>query len=285
MPRAACISSAPTSCARSPPAIARRAVSRTPGEIDRWPGILDRALGLVDRDGDGARAMRTVRYDDEHGQAQGFAAYRIAREANQPGFVECDFLVAATDDAERALWRFLIEQDFVTGVRARLRSVDEPLPWLLEDPQGGHALRRRRPPVGAHPRPGRSPRRPPLRQRRHPRARGDRPPPARGRSIPAGGRRSGTRRGRADRAAGCRADGTVDRARRAGARRDLPRRGTPVGARSGRADHGAAPRRHRCSPTACSRPSARRISASGSERSAGERFRDGGADTPVRGTP
>ena len=42
---------------------------------------------------------------------------------------------AATDDAERALWRFLIEQDFVTGVRARLRSVDEPLPWLLEDPR------------------------------------------------------------------------------------------------------------------------------------------------------
>ena len=76
-----------------------------------------------------------MRYDDEHGQAQGFAAYRIAREPNQPGFLEFDFLVAATDDAERALWRFLIEQDFVTGVRARLRSVDEPLPWLLEDPR------------------------------------------------------------------------------------------------------------------------------------------------------
>jgi len=117
------------------PAIARRAVARTPGEIDRWPGILDRALGLVDADGDAARAVRTVRYDDEHGQAQGFASYRITREPNQPGFVEFDFLVAATDDAERALWRFLIEQDFVTGVRARLRSVDEPLPWLLEDPR------------------------------------------------------------------------------------------------------------------------------------------------------
>ena len=117
------------------PAIARRAVARTPGEIDRWPGILDRALGLVDADGDAARSIRTVRYDDEHGQPQGFVAYRIAREPNQPGFVEFDFLVAATDDAERALWRFLIEQDFVSGVRGRLRSVDEPLPWLLEDPR------------------------------------------------------------------------------------------------------------------------------------------------------
>lgn len=117
------------------PAIARRAVARTPGEIDRWPGILDRALGLVDPEGESARAVRTVRYDDEHGQAQGFVSYRITREPNEPGVVEFDFLVAATDDAERALWRFLIEQDFVSGVRARLRSVDEPLPWLLEDPR------------------------------------------------------------------------------------------------------------------------------------------------------
>jgi len=117
------------------PAIARRAVARTPGEIDRWPGILDRALGRVDPDGDGARSVRTVRYDDEHGQPQGFVAYRISREPDQPGFVEFDFLVAATDDAERALWRFLVEQDFVSGVRGRLRSVDEPLPWLLEDPR------------------------------------------------------------------------------------------------------------------------------------------------------
>src|SRR5215207_8032453 len=64
------------------PAIARRAVARTPGEIDRWPGILDRALGLVDPDGESARGLRTVRYDDEQGQAQGFVAYRISREPN-----------------------------------------------------------------------------------------------------------------------------------------------------------------------------------------------------------
>ena len=117
------------------PAIARRAVARTPGEVDRWPGILDRALGLVDPDGDAARALRIARYDDERGQPQGFVTYRITREPNQPGFVDFDHLVAATDDAERALWRFLIEQDFVSGVRGRLRSVDESIPWLLEDPR------------------------------------------------------------------------------------------------------------------------------------------------------
>ncbi len=125
----------PTALRDTAAAITRRAVARTPGEVDRWPGLLDRALGLVDPDGDAARRLRAVRYDDEHGQAQGFVTYHITREPNEPGFVEFDFLVAAIDDAERALWRFLVEQDFVTGVRGRLRSVDEPLPWLLEDPR------------------------------------------------------------------------------------------------------------------------------------------------------
>lgn len=116
-------------------AISRRAVARTPGEIDRWSGILDRMLGLVDPESDGSRALRAVRYDDEHGQPQGFAVFRVTREPNEPGWAEFDVLAAATDDAERALWRVLVEQDFVSGVRARLRSVDEPIEWLLEDPR------------------------------------------------------------------------------------------------------------------------------------------------------
>ncbi|GAA1059226.1 GNAT family N-acetyltransferase [Agromyces bracchium] len=116
-------------------AISRRAVARTPGEIDRWAGILDRMLGLVDPESDASRALRAIRYDDEHGQPQGFAAFRVTREPNEPGWAEFDVFAAATDDAERALWRVLVEQDFVTGVRGRLRSVDEPIEWLLEDPR------------------------------------------------------------------------------------------------------------------------------------------------------
>ncbi len=224
---------------KAAPAIARRAVARTPGEIDRWPGILDRALGLVDADGTSARAVRTVRYDDEHGQPQGFVAYRIAREPDQPGIVEFDFLVAATDDAERALWRFLIEQDFVSGVRGRLRSVDEPLPWLLEDPRAvtfsdivDHLWVRILDPVQA------------LGARRygtrwHPRARGLRPAAARARTLPADRRRARSRRGRASRRGGCRGIRPGARTRRAGARRDLPRRRAPLGARAGGAHHGA----------------------------------------------
>lgn len=125
----------PASLREQAPAISRRAVARTPGEIDRWPGALDRMLGLVDPDSDASRGLRALRYDDERGQPQGFATFRVTREPHEPGWVEFDVLAAATDDAERALWRVLVEQDFVSGVRGLLRSVDEPLEWLLEDPR------------------------------------------------------------------------------------------------------------------------------------------------------
>ncbi|WP_164863473.1 GNAT family N-acetyltransferase [Agromyces sp. LHK192] len=125
----------PRSLREVAPQVIRRAVARTPGEIDRWPALLDKVLGLVDPESDASRRTRAVRYDDRNGETQGFATYRITRDANQAGVLEFDFLAAATDDAERALWRSLIEVDFIDKVRGLLRSPDEPLPWLLDDPR------------------------------------------------------------------------------------------------------------------------------------------------------
>jgi predicted acetyltransferase len=115
--------------------LVRRSVARTPGEIDRWPALIDHVLGLDHPDGERARAVRVARYDDARGLPQGFVAFHVVREGMGAGVLEFDFLAAATDDAERALWRFLLEQDFVRLVRAKLRSVDEPLRWLLADPR------------------------------------------------------------------------------------------------------------------------------------------------------
>ncbi|WP_312855232.1 GNAT family N-acetyltransferase [Agromyces agglutinans] len=125
----------PRSLRDAAPQIIRRAVARTPGEIDRWPVLLDRVLGLIDPESEGARRTRAIRYDDQHGETQGFVTYRITREPDRPGVLEFDFMAAATDDAERALWRALVEVDFIGSVRGTLRSVEEPLPWLLEDPR------------------------------------------------------------------------------------------------------------------------------------------------------
>ncbi|WP_353828697.1 GNAT family N-acetyltransferase [Agromyces sp. SYSU T0242] len=125
----------PASLRETAVAISRRSVARTPGEIDRWPALFDRMLGLIEPDSDASRALRAIRYDDEHGQPQGFATFRVGREPNEPGWVEFDAFAAATEDAERALWRMLVEQDFVDGIRGLLRSADEPIEWLLDDPR------------------------------------------------------------------------------------------------------------------------------------------------------
>ena len=44
-------------------------------------------------------------------------------------------LVAATDEAAGALWRYCFDLDLMTDVEAPARPVDDPLPWMLADPR------------------------------------------------------------------------------------------------------------------------------------------------------
>ncbi|MEJ3404741.1 GNAT family N-acetyltransferase [Rathayibacter sp. YIM 133350] len=113
--------------------IDRRAAARTPGEIGRWDYLFDRVLGLNAPDSDRARGVRTVRYADAEGEAQGFVAYHLTEVDHGWGDLEVDYFSAATDDAYRALWKFLVEHDLVGSIRASLRSLDEPLPALIAD--------------------------------------------------------------------------------------------------------------------------------------------------------
>lgn len=115
--------------------ITDRAVFRRTGDVRRWPAVFDLMLGLVEPDSEWSRGVRVARYDDADGTPQGYAIYRIARTPPALGRLELEQLVAASDDAERALWRFLIEHDYIGEIRAPLRSTDEPLPWMLDDPR------------------------------------------------------------------------------------------------------------------------------------------------------
>ncbi|GLI26276.1 UPF0256 protein [Agromyces rhizosphaerae] len=115
--------------------IAGRALLRTPGEVDRWPGFWDRMLGLTDPTSERSRGIRAARYDDADGHPRGFVAYSVQRTEPDHGTVVVDQLLAETDEAYRALWRFVLEHDFVDEVRATLRSVDEPLRWMVSDPR------------------------------------------------------------------------------------------------------------------------------------------------------
>jgi len=132
-------------------AVFDRARLHVPGELQVWDGLWDTVLGLapdlLDSESRSAaergRSLRVVRYDDESGVAQGFAIYSVSGgdsdfSAHQ---VDLQYLLAASDDAYSALWRFIIEMDLVTLVKATLLSVDEPLAWQLSDPRAATVTR------------------------------------------------------------------------------------------------------------------------------------------------
>jgi predicted acetyltransferase len=76
--------------------------------------------------------LRVIRYDDEAGMPQGFAVYKAVEEGHSAK-IQVKFLVAATDDAYAALWRYLLELDLIDVVEAELRPTDEPFQWQIAD--------------------------------------------------------------------------------------------------------------------------------------------------------
>jgi predicted acetyltransferase len=110
----------------------------SPGDIEVFPLRWDQFSGAKARDRDRAKRTRAVQYTDEAGQVRGLALFAV--EGGDDDFtkhhVSVDYLCTETPDAYAALWRFLLELDLVTEVRAHLRPVDEPLRWLVADQRG-----------------------------------------------------------------------------------------------------------------------------------------------------
>jgi len=72
------------------------------------------------------------------GHEDGYAAYR-AEERWNDGHPNTSVylieLVALTPEAHAALWQTLLEMDLVGEIRARCIPIDDPLPYLLENPR------------------------------------------------------------------------------------------------------------------------------------------------------
>jgi predicted acetyltransferase len=70
--------------------------------------------------------------------ADGYAAYRISADWND-AFTQHEVslveMVALTSDARAALWHTLIEMDLVATITSRQLPIDEPLPYLLDNPR------------------------------------------------------------------------------------------------------------------------------------------------------
>lgn len=114
------------------------AAARRPGAVTRLPDSWDRIAGVVPWPGakDDQGLRRGALWRDDAGRVLGAVEYVVAEEwtDNRPrGRAEVSLLVGATAEAERELWRHLIELDWVATVKAGPRPLDDPLPLLLDD--------------------------------------------------------------------------------------------------------------------------------------------------------
>ena len=103
--------------------------------LDR-PGVFQKPLHQWERESQapehrqgGPGGLFYAAYE-EGGIVEGYVAYRTAR----PTLVVNE-LMAATKEANAALWRFCFDMDLMSCTEALKRPVDDPLPWMLADPR------------------------------------------------------------------------------------------------------------------------------------------------------
>ena len=117
------------------PGMFERIRTSTPGQIGIWPLRWNQIAGSAPGDEDYTKKTRIVRFQDDGGTPRGFVVYRVT--GGDVDFTKhtltVDYLLAETDEAYEALWRYVLEVDLVGEVKAALRSVDEPLLWHLSD--------------------------------------------------------------------------------------------------------------------------------------------------------
>ena len=103
--------------------------------LDR-PGVFQKPLHQWERDSQapehqqgGRGGLFYAAYEDG-GRVDGYATYRISGDT-----LTVNELMATTQEANTALWRFCFDTDLVSYTEALKRPVDDPVPWLLADPR------------------------------------------------------------------------------------------------------------------------------------------------------
>ena len=100
------------------------------------PGVFQRALHQWERDSQapehsqgGPGGLFYAAYEDG-GRVEGYVIYRTSGTT-----LVVNELMAATEEANAALWRFCFDVDLMNCTEALRRPVDDPLPWMLADPR------------------------------------------------------------------------------------------------------------------------------------------------------
>ena len=124
--------------ARILPAVYDRYRLVQPGAVTRSAEWWERHMSDPASRRQGASERYYVVYENESGEPDGYATYRI-KEKWKHGFPQNRLILTqliATDSASRAaLWQFCLGVDLVATVEADNFPVEEPLRWMLKDPR------------------------------------------------------------------------------------------------------------------------------------------------------
>lgn len=106
----------------------------SPGEISMPGGHWDRFFGTRP-DAEKAEQLRAVQYRSPGGEVDGVALYKVTENHDDftQSTIDLSLLLAETDAAYAALWRFFLEMDLIGTLRASELAVDEPLWWMIAD--------------------------------------------------------------------------------------------------------------------------------------------------------
>ena len=115
------------------PQVYRRATARRAGAIQPPNPWWDDLMGVTSDRKSGQSANFYVEYRED--EIEGCAIYRI-----KEGTVTVWLLLASTQAASAALWRYCFDIDLIRTIKVWNRPIDDPLVWMLRDPR---ALRRR----------------------------------------------------------------------------------------------------------------------------------------------
>ena len=108
--------------------LARRSI---PGAVSRRPSWWDNWAHDQSEDRDGGTTRLHAVHERDDGEIDGYALWR---RKGEPVLV-IDEVHALDDEVEAALFRFLLDVDLVSEVRAWQRPVDDRVPWRLADPR------------------------------------------------------------------------------------------------------------------------------------------------------
>ncbi len=116
---------------RTFPTVYDRVWSSRPGMLKRGEVLWDLRFLDLEEYRHGADPFFHVAYE-AGGRVDGYVIYRVNWYER---YFEVMELLAATDEAHAALWRFCFDHDVVETVKAVRQPIDDPVLWMLADPR------------------------------------------------------------------------------------------------------------------------------------------------------